>query len=156
MKERKLKARDKVSLDKAGLSAKLITYKLEIESTAIITVDSISGLGVGIQVVEYTDGGNQLTFKRPGRVTYNNIIIHNIALSEESPLFNWVELVKANTDSITAVTKNMSIVMYENNLEIRRWNCFNCFPVSYNYHTMESNKPLYADMTIAVEKFQNA
>ncbi|MHA1111687.1 MAG: phage tail protein [Promethearchaeota archaeon] len=152
------KMRSKARLGNVGTIQNSISYSLEIEGVAVFTIDSISGLGIETQVVEYTDGDNPLTHKRPGRFTYNNITVHNISMTDATPLYNWVELAKSNASSgsLANTSKIVAIVMFEGSTEVRRWNCFGCFPASFTYHTMEPNKPLYADMVIAVERFETA
>jgi len=86
---------------------------LEIDGIAVLTVDSISGLGIKTQVIEYTDGDNPLTFKRPGRFTYNNITVHNIPMSEETFLYSWVELAKNSSGGLANATKTVAIVMFD-------------------------------------------
>jgi phage tail-like protein len=149
------KKRNLTRLGNAGLNENTIIYVLELEGIAILTVDSISGFGTETQIVEYMNGDDPLTHKKPGRFTYNNITIHNIPIADATPLYNWVELVKFNGGNLDTVIKTVSIVMKNGSTEIRRWNCFGCFPASFTYHKMESGKFLYADMVLAIERFEN-
>ncbi len=157
---RRVKARGNARIGSSGLNeSSNISYMVEIEGVVVTKVDSISGLGVGTEVINYLNGDNPLQFKRPGRITYNDVTIHNIPLSEETPFMNWVEMIMQSggvMSDLTILRKNMAIVMFEGDTEIRRWNCFNCFPLSYSYHKLETNKPLFADFVIAVERFENA
>ncbi len=148
------KVPDKTKFRTNILNDNFASYRLEIEGEEPIVFDSISGLGIETQVIEYTDGDNPLTHKRPGRFTYNNITIHNILITEEPSIYNWFEI--SRQDSGDYHRKSIAIVMMIGNNEIRRWNCFQCFPVSFNYHKMESKKSLYADMVIAVQWFEDA
>ena len=131
----------------------LIKYIVELDGVEVFTGKTISGLGIETDVVEYIDGDNPITLKRPNRFVYNNITIHDIPISEEVPLYNWVEMMKNMGGGLSA-NKQMTIIMKDGNTEMKRWNLFNCFPVSYSFQKMESGKPLYADMVIAVEKFE--
>ncbi len=144
----------KPQFDEILRSDNSIYYILEIEGVAIFPVNAISGLGIETQVVEFTDGDNPLTHKRPGRFTYNNITVHNIPITKDLPIYDWVEITRHATD--TSYRKTMSIIMMVDGKEVNRWNCFNCFPASFVYHPMETEAALYADMTIAVEWFEDA
>ena len=144
----------KSNLNDNLLSDNSIHYIVEIEGTAVFAVDSISGLGIETQIVEFQDGDDPLTHKRPGRFTYTNVTIHNIPIRKDLPIYDWVEITRQAGGEY--IRRTMSIVMMIDGKEIRRWNCFNCFPASFNYHKMESKKSLFADMTIAVEWFEDA
>lgn len=136
------------------LSDNSVHYIVEIEGIAVFAVDSVSGLGIETQIVEYTDGDDPLTRKRPGRFTYNNVTIHNIPIRKDLPIYNWVEYSRKAGGEYNR--KTMAIIMMVDGKEIRRWNCFHCFPVSFNYHKMEAKKSLFADMVIAIEWFEDA
>ena len=155
----KRKTRGNARFENIGSNASPdISYMVEIDGVVFTKVDSISGLGVGTEEINYMNGDNPLKFKRPGPIIFSNITIHNIPLAEEAPFMNWVGMIMQSggvVNDLSNLGKNMAIVMFDGETEIRRWNCFNCFPLNYGYHKMETNKPLYADFTIAVERFEN-
>lgn len=145
-------------LENAGSNSSNISFNVEISGIVFTQVDSISGLGVGTEEIIHMTGDNPLQFKTPGRIIFSNITIHNIPLAEEAPFMNWIGLIMQSggvVNDLSSIKKNMAIIMFDGETEIRRWNCFDCFPLNYSYHKMETNKPLYADLTISVHRFEN-
>lgn len=130
------------------------SYKVEIDAvnTHNMSFDSISGLGFEQEILIDQDATTIRPKKDPGLLFYNNIVIHNILIEEESPIEDWIDRWIAGVEPRRA----MSIVIFVLNQELRRFNCFECFPVGITYHEMRSGKALYADVEIAIGWIERA
>ncbi len=90
-------AHDAARFENSGLNnSSNISYEVNIDGVVVTKVDSISGLGVGTEEIIYMNGDNPLQFKRPGRIIFSNITIHNIPLAEEASVYElgWTDYAK--------------------------------------------------------------
>ena len=138
------------------------TYKFAVLMDGVITgyFSSISGLGIEQDVIEFQDGDDPLVRKRPGRVRYNDIILKQGYLST-STLNDWLEQYSVSANNVQ--TRNITIVLYDissygSSTEIKRWNCFNCFPKSWKLSPLEGKEDevLTEELVISIDYFEEA
>ena len=134
------------------------SFRVEIDGMDAGYFTSVTGFSIEQEVIEYQDGDNPLTKKRPGRVKYGNITFGK-AYCDNSVLNDWIEAARLRNGEYAY--KNISIILTDNNTtinnEIRRWNCFGCFPISWKLTPLNNhpgNDVIYEEMVIATEWFE--
>ncbi len=104
------------------------SFRLELDGTSLGFFQSVDGLGVSIEVVEFRDGGNPTPRKLPGRVS---IIDLTLKRGFVNPSFfeNWIQQVQAGAPSFR---KNLTLVILNGRgTEVARYNLFECWPSSW-------------------------
>jgi len=134
-------------------------FRVELDGVAINSgpIISIDGLGIEQEVIEYQNGDDPLTRKRPGRVKYGEITITAL-YTQYSTLNDWIEASRLGNGDYSR--KNMSIILSDNSAsgEVKRWNFFECFPKSWKLSTLDGkgNDVLTEEIVIVVEWFEEA
>ena len=131
-------------------------FRVEIEGVDAGQFTEVDGLRIEQEVIEYQNGDDPLTRKRPGRVTYGEITLKK-EYTSESILNDWIEM--ARTSNADYTRKNMSIVLFDqNDQEIKRWNLFECFPKSWKISSLDGkgNDVLTEEIVIVIERFEEA
>ena len=131
-------------------------FRLEIEGVDAGQFTSVDGLSIEQEVIEYQNGDDPLTRKRPGRVKYGDITLTRVYTSG-SVLNDWIEAARTGNGDYTR--KNISIILVDkSDIEIKRWNCFQAFPKSWELSTLDSegNDVLVEEMVIVIEWFEEA
>lgn len=121
----------------------------------------VDGLSIENEVIEYQDGDDALCRKRPGRVKYGDVTLKKGYVAS-TVLNNWIEQARIGNGHYER--KNMSIVLHDNSkraggaAEIKRWNCFECFPKSWKMSALDGkgNDVLTEEMVICIEWFEEA
>jgi len=135
-------------------------FRLEIDGVDAGQFTSVDGLSIEQEVIEYQNGDDPLTRKRLGRVSHGEITLIKDYASN-SVLNDWIEAARCGSGDYTR--KNMSIILYEGSqdspaTEIKRWNCFECFPKSWKISSMDAkgNDVLTEEVVIVIEWFEEA
>jgi len=132
------------------------SFLVEIEGVTAGEFISVEGLSIEQQVIEYQNGDDPLTRKRPGRVAYGDLTLTK-AYMEGSVLNDWIEASRVGNGDYNR--KSMSIVLVDKNqTEIKRWNCFGCFPKSWKLLTLDGKGKgiLVEETVIVIEWFEEA
>jgi phage tail-like protein len=113
-------------------------FRVEIDGIARSTFESISGLAGFAEVEAYREGGDRVTRKEIGEVSYENIRLR-AGLDDDRELFDWWQTVVTGTPA----RKNMSVVLLSGSgQEVARWNVSEAVPVRYEVsglHARESD-----------------
>ncbi|MFC1918277.1 phage tail protein, partial [Chloroflexota bacterium] len=81
-------------------------FHLEIDGVSAGQFTAVDGLSIEQEVIEYQNGDDPLTRKRPGRVTYGDITLKKV-YAEGSILNDWIEAARLGNGDYTR--KNISI-----------------------------------------------
>ena len=103
-------------------------FHVEIDNIVRGAFQEASGLEATIDVVEYAEGGKNLTpLKLPGRTKYANIVL-KWGMADDLDLYKWHrQTVLGTTDR-----RNGSIICLDRSgNEVARWNFFNAWPTKY-------------------------
>ncbi len=137
------------------------SYQVEIDGRDIGEFTEVSGLGISREVILLNSkkGGNRdpLVRKRPGRVKYGDITLKKGYVAS-STLNDWIEAARLGDQT----RKSVSITMFDNTdpsgngSEVKRWNCFECFPKSWKVSSLDGkgNDVMTEEMVIVVEWFE--
>lgn len=135
------------------------TFRVEINGIDAGYFESVDGLSVEQDVIEYQDGDTPLIRKRPGQVRYGDIILRKGYLIG-TVLNDWIEA--SRTGNIQFIRKNMSIILidttppWSKGVEIKRWNCYECFPRYWKLSPLnnKNNNMVTEEMVVAIEWFE--
>jgi len=131
-------------------------FRLEIEGVDAGQFTAVDGLDIEQEVIEYQNGDDPLTRKRPGRVSYGDLTLTR-EYTESSTLNDWIEDARLGSGDYTR--KNIAIVLEDDQgNEIKRWNCFECFPRSWKLISLDGkgNDVLTEEIVIVIEWFEEA
>jgi phage tail-like protein len=135
------------------------SFHVEIDGVDAGYFASLGGLRIDQEVIEYQDGDDSLVRKRPGRVRYGDIILRK-GYMVGTVLNDWIEASRFGVDEHSRRT--VSIILtdhtppWDRGVEIKRWNCFGCFPRSWSLSGFNngSGNVLTEEMVIVVEWFE--
>lgn len=135
--------------------------RIEIDGVDAGRFMSVDGLSIEQDVIEYQDGDDPLIRKRPGTVRYGDITLKKGYVAS-TVLNDWIE--QARIGSGQFPRRNVAIVLVDNskvassNAELKRWNCFECFPKSWKISSLDGkgNDVLTEELVIAIEWFEEA
>jgi phage tail-like protein len=136
-------------------------FRIEIDGVDAGQFTAVDGLSIEQEVIEYQNGDDPLTRKRPGRVKYGDVTLKKGYVAS-TVLNDWIEAARCGNGDYTR--KNMSIVLCDNSTptdggaEIKRWNCFECFPKSWKVSSLDGkgNDVMTEEMVIVIEWFEEA
>ncbi len=142
-------------------NAPVSNYKfyVEINGTDVGYFESVDGLSIEQDVIEYQDDDTPFILKRAGRVRYGDIILRKGYLVD-TKLNDWIEA--SRTGNAQSDGGNVSIILvdttppWSKGVEIKRWNCYGCIPKSWKLSPLnnESNSVVTEEMVIAIEWFE--
>ena len=134
-------------------------FKLEIDGIDAGQFTSVDGLSIEQEVIEYQNGDDPLLRKRPGRVKYGDITLKRGYVSE-SALNDWIEQARTGNGDYTRKTMSIILVDGQDDVELKRWNCFECFPKSWKLSPLsmdgKGNDVITEEMVIVIEWFEEA
>jgi len=121
----------------------------------------VDGLSIENEVIEYQDGDDALCRKRPGRVKYGDITLKKGYVAA-TVVNDWIE--QSRNGNGQYQRKTVAIVLHDNSkqagrdAEIKRWNCFECFPKSWKMSALDGkgNDVLTEEMVVCIEWFEEA
>ncbi len=102
-------------------------FHIEIDGVIQGGFKSMSGLGSKQDVIEYKLGGDRSVRRKPGRVSYNNIVMEK-GYTTGKELFDWSKSMLEGED----LRKNGAIIVLEDDgSQAARWDFFRAWPVSW-------------------------
>ena len=127
-------------------------FKLEIEGVTQGQFTAISGLESFTEVIEFSDGGDVIVRKRPGRTHFSNIILKR-GFTNTDELWTWY---KAVIDGKIERKSGSVIVVGDDGSEIMRYNFFEAWPCRWKSLVMDAAKEgtIIEELEIAVEKIE--
>jgi len=136
-------------------------FRVEINGVDAGYFESVEGLKIEQDVIEYQEDDTPFILKRPGRVRYGDIILRKGYLVN-TKLNDWIE--SSRTGDIQPDGGNVSIILidktppWSKGVEIKRWNCHGCFPRSWMLSVLDnkSGNMVTEEMVIAIEWFEEA
>ena len=137
--------------------AALERWRLEIDGIELGRFTACSGLSWNAEVVTYqatTEAGAIITQKRPGRVTFDDIVLKR-GLSADDKLTKWFDKVKDGG----VERKTGSIVLYSaNGSEVDRYNFTNGWPSKWSASDLDAGKDdvVIEELTITHEFLERA
>jgi len=134
------------------------SFRVEIDGVDAGEFASVDGLSIEQEVIEYQNGDDPLTRKRPGRINYGDITLKK-GLVPSSVLNDWIEQARfGNGDYTRKVVSIVLIDKAQSGEEIKRWNCFECFPKSWKVSSLDGkgNDVLTEEVVIVIEYFEEA
>ena len=115
--------------------ARNTSFRLELEGSSLGSFQSIDGLGISIEVVEFREGGDPNPRKLPGRVSFPNV---TLGRGYVNPSFfeNWIQQAR---DGAPGFRKNLTVVVLDGRgTEVARYNLFECWPSSWKISSEDS------------------
>ena len=117
----------------------------------------ITGLESEVEVIEYKDGDDLITHKRPGRNKYQNIVLRRGYVSDDPYFSRWFKTILAGKTE----RKSGSIIILDNDgAEILRYNFFEAWPCRHalipTTNPTTGAPQLIEELEFAVEKLERA
>jgi phage tail-like protein len=132
-------------------------FLVEIDGIVRAGFREAGGLDSTISVVEYREGGDNITKRKyPGQVTFSNFTL-KWGMSDDTDLYDWHR--QWATGDPAAARKNGSIVLLDRQgQEKARWNFFSAWPSKWigPSFTSESNDLAIESLEMAHEGMQRA
>ncbi len=93
-----------------------------------IGFSEVSGLNVGVEVIEYREGANveYTPVKMPGRVSYDDVVLKRGIVANDGEFFAWFNTIRLNKVERRDVTISL---LNEEHEPIMVWKLKNAFPV---------------------------
>lgn len=132
-------------------------FGLEIDGVELARFTAVSGLGYESEVVTFQDtlaDGKVITRKRPGRISFPDIILKR-GLSSDNSLVEWYQSVVDGQ----VERKSGSVVIYDQtSTEIGRWNFENGWIAKWSASDLDagSDDIMIEEVTIAHEYMERA
>jgi phage tail-like protein len=127
-------------------------FKVEIEGVSVAAFQEVGGLEVTTQVIEFQDGDDITTRKRPGRTSYSNIVLKRGYIASDE-LWEWM----SNTIDGTVERKSGSVILADDTgSEIVRYNIFEAWPCRWKGFTLDGKGTDVAieELELAVERVE--
>ncbi|MFC1951311.1 phage tail protein [Chloroflexota bacterium] len=131
-------------------------FTVEIDGITVGQFTAVDGLNIEQEVIEYQNGDDPLLRKRPGRISYGNITLTR-QYAANSTLNDWIEAARFSDGQYQRKIVSIVLADQQDNI-LKRWNCFECFPVSWELTTLEGEPgdTLYEQLVVAMEWFEEA
>jgi len=129
-------------------------FKVEIEGLEVGEFLECKLPDIEVKVIEYNHGGRKSPRKRPGRVTYTNMVLKK-GYSVHRVFQEWWENIAKGTED----RRSMSVLYVdEEDKEIMRWNLFECWPTKWKMSQMKgaSDEISMEEIEVAVEFMERA
>jgi phage tail-like protein len=127
-------------------------FKVEIEGVSVAAFQEVGGLEVTTEVIEFQDGDDITTRKRPGRTSYSNIVLKRGYIASDE-LWEWM----SNTIDGTVERKSGSVILADDTgSEIVRYNIFEAWPCRWKGFTLDGKGTDVAieELELAVERIE--
>ena len=127
-------------------------FRIEIEGVTQGAFLACEGLEVTVDVVDFNDGDDIVSRKRPGRTRYANIVLRR-GMTLNTELWTWF---KAVTDGRIERKSGSIIVCGDDGSEAFRYNFFEGWPCGWKSLELDADRPgtLVERLEIAVEKIE--
>ncbi len=132
-------------------------FGLEIDGVELARFTAVSGLGYESEIVSFQDtlaDGKVITRKRPGRISFPDIVLKR-GLSSDNSLVEWYQTVVDGQ----VERKSGSVVIYDQtSTEIGRWNFENGWIAKWSASDLDagSDDIMIEEVTIAHEYMERA
>jgi len=130
------------------------SFRIEINGVDAGRFASVDGFRINQAVIEYQNGDDPVVRKRPGRVRYGDLVLRK-GYTTDSTLNDWIEATRITGED---VRKIVTVVLMDGPTgdEIRRWNCFECFPKSWKMSGLNSKGKglITEELIIVMEWFE--
>ena len=132
-------------------------FGLEIDGVELARFTAVSGLGYESEIVTFQDtlaDGKVITRKRPGRISFPDIVLKR-GLSSDNSLVEWYQTVVDGQ----VERKSGSVVIYDQtSSEIGRWNFENGWIAKWSASDLDagSDDIMIEEVTIAHEYMERA
>lgn len=126
-------------------------WKVEIDGVIVGGFKSVDGLESEVEIVEYRDGDDPLTHKRPGKATDQRLVLERGFLASGG-LRAWFE-----QDPKAPTERKSGSVIYLDRAgnEVLRYNLFECWPVASDVTVDEAvGVAVVRDMTLMVRQLE--
>lgn len=130
-------------------------FKLEIDGIIAGGFKEVSGLESEVEVIEFRNGDDPITHKRPGRVKYGNIVLKRGVMDESDEIRQWYKKVLAGTTD----RKSGSIIYLDRaGQEVLRYNFFEAWPCRWHLPEIDGigNDVATEEIEICVERVERA
>jgi phage tail-like protein len=127
-------------------------FKVEIEGVTVAAFQEVGGLEVTTEVVEFQDGDDITTRKRPGRTSYSNLVLKRGYIASDE-LWEWM----SKTIDGTVERKSGSVILADDTgSEIIRYNFFEAWPCKWKGFALNGMGTDVAieELEIAIERFE--
>lgn len=109
-------------------------FRVEIDGTVVEGIKEVSGIESELEVIEYRNGDDPITHKRPGRVKYGDITLKRGFVKDDA-LRAWYKKVLAGTTE----RKSASIIYLDRaGNEVMRYNLFEAWPCRWKAPELSS------------------
>lgn len=127
-------------------------FRIEIEGVVQGAFTQCSGLEAKIDVVQFNDGSDLVTRKRPGRPGVSNIVLKR-GVVDGTELWEWF---KSGYDGRVERRAGSVIVCDDAGSEIYRYNFFEGWPCRWKSLDLRAGEPdsLIEEIEIAVERIE--
>ena len=121
-------------------------FKVEINGVTAVAFKSVKGLSCTVEVAEFQDGNDLRKRKRPAQVKYGDITLEKGYIANKELENCWTNTINGKYDR-----RDISIILYDNVMnEIVRWNCYECFPISWEINAFDGKNN---DLVVETLKF---
>jgi phage tail-like protein len=124
-------------------------FVVEIDGITEAGFQEVSGLSSELGVIEYREGGENITTRKyPGQVKFSNISLKR-GLTDNVELYNWH---KQWADGDPAAPRKNGSIVLRNRLggEVQRWNFFNGWPSKWTGPTLNATANEIAIETLEI------
>ncbi len=134
-------------------------FRVEINGVDAGHFESVRGLWIQQDVIEYEEQGSPFVMKRAGQVRYGDIVLRRGYLIG-TKLNDLIEASKGEDGQSDDVTVSIILVdktpPWDSGVEIKRWNCYGCVPTLWRLSPLNNNgnKMLTEEVVIAIEWFE--
>lgn len=127
-------------------------FKIEIDGVISGGFKEISGIESEVEVIEYKDGSDPITHKRPGKAKYKNIVLKRGFVNDAS-LLEWYKAVLLGA---TARKSGSIIYLDREGNEVLRYNFFEAWPCRWKAPELNANSDTFIveELEFAVEKVE--
>lgn len=134
-------------------------FQLEIDGIGNCQFNKCSELKVDIAKIEYSEGGQLVPYKEPGRMSFSDVTIER-AVTSDADLYSWlVDTANAaqNMGMISAEFKRGGfLVQYDrDNERLRTWQLYGAWPMSFTAGSWDNgaDELTIESMTLAIDYF---
>lgn len=127
-------------------------FKVEIEGVTVAAFQEVGGLEVTTEVVEFQDGDDITTRKRPGRTSYSNLVLKRGYIATDE-LWEWM----SKTIDGTVERKSGSVILADDTgSEIIRYNFYEAWPCKWKGFSLNGMGTDVAieELELAIERFE--
>ncbi len=127
-------------------------FRVEIEGVTQGAFQEVSGLEAHAEVVEFQDGDDLILRKRPGHISYSNIVLKR-GYTATDELWNWMKTV---IDGRIERKSGSVVLAGDDGSEIMRYNFFEAWPCRWKGFTLDGKGTgaLVEELELVVEMLE--